>query len=97
MWSYIIWGIILLVIISILVRMRSLFSIYVCPKCRHEYTLTPVKEFLFPQVMYRKLSRCPSCKRFVAAGIIRNEETVAKAEALQNNKKNVRTKKSKKS
>lgn len=71
MWGYFIWGIILLIIIGMLVRMRSMFSIYVCPKCESEFTLSPVREFLFPQVMYRKIARCPNCRKIVAAGIIR--------------------------
>ncbi len=87
MWGYIIWGIILLVIILMLVRMRSLFSIYVCPKCETEFTLTPVREFIFPQVLYRKIARCPNCSKIVAAGIIRNEKNISKLEKMEQGKR----------
>lgn len=78
MWGYVIWGMILLIIIVMLVRMRSLYSIYFCPKCQSEFTLSPGREFLFPQVMYRKIARCPNCGKIVAAGIIRNEKNITK-------------------
>lgn len=86
MWGYIIWGIILLIIISMLARMRSMFSVYVCPKCKTEFTLSPAREIIFPQVMYRKLIKCPNCKKFVAAGIIKNEKNISKLEQLEKDK-----------
>ncbi len=86
MWTYYIWGAVLVLIILMLVRLRARFSVYICPQCKHEYTLSPVQEFFFPQVMYKKLSRCPDCRRFVAAAIIRNPETTAEAERLQHAK-----------
>ncbi len=83
MWGYIIWGIILFIIIGMLVRLRSLFSIYVCPKCQTEFTLTPISEFLYPQVMYKKIVRCPSCKKIVSAAIIRNQDSIEQLEKAQ--------------
>lgn len=83
MWGYIIWALILIVIVLMLVRLRSQFSVYVCPKCGHEFTLTSVKEFIYPQILYRKITRCPNCKKLIAAGIIRNEEAVSRLEAQQ--------------
>jgi len=83
MWAYVIWAIILVIIIAMLVRMRSLFSIYVCPKCKNEFTLTPIREFIFPQVMYKKFLRCPNCNKIVAAAIIRNQTNLNKLEEIE--------------
>jgi predicted RNA-binding Zn-ribbon protein involved in translation (DUF1610 family) len=86
MWSYIIWGAVLLIIIGMLVQMRTRFSIYVCPRCRYQFRLTSFREFIFPQVMYRKIVRCPNCRKIVAAGIIRDEKALAMAEEAQKTK-----------
>lgn len=83
MWTYILWGAVLLIIIGMLVQMRTRFSIYVCPRCRHEFRLTSLREFIFPQVMYRKIVRCPNCHKIVAAGIIRDEQAITEAEKAQ--------------
>lgn len=90
MWGYVIWAIILVIIIGMLVRMRSLFSIYICPKCKAQFTLTPLKELIFPQVMYKKITRCPNCRKMVAAAIIRNQDNIDEIEKLEkaNKKKN---------
>lgn len=73
MWGYIIWAIILFILITMLVRMRSMYAIYVCSKCEHRFQLSALKEFFYPQVMYRKIARCPNCGKLVAAGIIKQE------------------------
>lgn len=80
MWGYIVWFVILIIVMAMLVNLRSRYSIYVCPKCEARFTLSALKDFLFPQVMYRKLTRCPKCRKFVAAGITKNEEEIAKLE-----------------
>lgn len=91
MWGYIIWGILLFIIIGMLVRLRSLFSIYVCPKCQTEFTLTPIREFLYPQVMYKKLVRCPNCKKIISAAIIRNQESIEQLEKAQQSKSKLKS------
>ncbi|MFA6809114.1 MAG: hypothetical protein WCR27_08980 [Eubacteriales bacterium] len=92
MWLYIIWGIILFFVILMLSKFRSMYSIYICPKCKHQFVLTPVKDFFYPQILYRKMTRCPKCKKIVAAGIIKNDE---KIEQMEEKKENVTNKKNK--
>ncbi|NLI92707.1 MAG: hypothetical protein GX434_11025 [Peptococcaceae bacterium] len=94
MWVYVIWGILLIVIIAMLVRMRTLFSVYVCPRCGSEFTLKPIQEFFFPQIMYRKIARCPKCRKIVRAGIMRNQANIDKLDQTEkNHSKNGRGKK----
>jgi NAD-dependent SIR2 family protein deacetylase len=82
MWIYVVWGILLLLIVGMLIRMRSLFSIYRCPKCGNEFKLKPLAEFFFPQIMYKKITKCPNCKKIVSATVIRNQENIDRLEKM---------------
>ncbi len=48
-----------------------------------QFTLTPFWELIFPQVMYKKIVRCPNCRKMVSAAIIRNQDNIDKLEKLE--------------
>ncbi|MDF2546206.1 MAG: hypothetical protein K0R93_1104 [Anaerosolibacter sp.] len=51
------------ILLFLLVRWHTKVSAYICPKCKHQYSITPFQDFKSPQGPSSKYLQCSKCGR----------------------------------
>lgn len=59
----------------LLVRWHALTFEYQCAKCGHEFEISVFVDLFSLQGIYWKYLKCPNCRQWSRAGVIRNMET----------------------
>ncbi len=56
--------------LMITVIWHARISAYICKDCGHEFSLSPLEDFVSPQGLSTKYVKCPKCKKRTWADII---------------------------
>ena len=55
----------------LLVRWHAATSAYECPKCRHQFEVSTLQDFVSPHMLTAKYLRCPKCRQQDWARLLR--------------------------